>query len=183
MQVVLLFSSYLCPQMPSCKHCPCRVKRKSKSRHEHTRLLSTSVVCLRYWLFAKVLLRLIAFKLHIAKTERGLFAKTPAVVYLASPLPCPFRRHKQKFRKGCLFGEAVCFNLFPHGNKKDAVNPKVFLTVVHFQIPAAPGNLLRARCILSTSHCMRVRGLTQAELLDSSCQGETSVSGDAHSLS
>lgn len=164
MQVVLLFSLNLCPQVRSCELCPCGVKRKSKSRHEHSRLLSTSIVCLHYWLLAKVLLRLIAFKLYTAKTKRGLFAKTPAVVYLASPLPCPFRGHEQKLRKGFLFGEAVCFNLFPRGNKKDAVNPKGFLTVIHFQIPTAPGSLLRTRCILPTSHCMRVRGLIQAGL-------------------
>lgn len=172
MQVALWFSSYLCPQMPSCKLCPCRVKSKHKSWHEHSRLLSTSVVRLHYCLLAKVLLGLIAFKLCIARTKRRLFAKTPAVVYLVSPLPCPFRRHAQKFRKGCLFGAVGCFCLFPHGNKKDAVNPKGFSTVVHFQIPAAPGNLLRARCILPTSNCMRVRGLIQAELLGSSHQGE-----------
>lgn len=69
-QVVLLFSSNLCPQVRSCELCPCGVKRKSKSRHEHSRLLSTSIVHLHYWLLAKGLLRLIAFKLYTAKTKR-----------------------------------------------------------------------------------------------------------------
>lgn len=148
MRVVLSLSSYLCPQMPSCKLCPCSVKRKNKSRHKHTRLLSTSVVCLRYWLLAKVLLRLIAFKFCIAKTRRGLFAKTPIVVHLASPLSCLFRRHEQKFRKGCLFGEAVCFNLFPHGNKKDAVNRKGFLTGT-LSDPSCSWKLVEGRIHLS----------------------------------
>jgi len=64
MQVALLFSSYFCPQMPSCELCPCSVKSESKSRCEHTRLLCTSVVRLHYWLFAKAMLGLIAFTLH-----------------------------------------------------------------------------------------------------------------------
>jgi len=54
--------------------------------------------------------------------------------------------------------------------------------MVHFQIPATPGNF-RARHILPTSHCIRIRGLIQTGLLGSSHQGEISVSGDPSNTS